>query len=321
MFADQLPIESIDLQCESYRISESLDSPRLEESLRAVGQLNPVLVLASGEKGFVPVCGFRRLRALANIGAAQVVARVVPAHLAKPIAAFRTALWDNLAHRDLSDLEKARVLHNLKHYCGVDNDSLIREYLPILGLAPHKNSLQTYLTLNSMLPDLRRHLVDGRMTVASAIRIAGWARDDQIGIAAAFGAARWSASLQRQVLDLLEELAFAEGSSLLDIIGRPDIANALGDESLSAFQRGERVHAILYRWKNPRLTSAEKRFLEGRDGLGLPGCIRLSPGPYFETPLLRVEFEAPSPARFRELAAAVQRASESAGFDELFEVH
>jgi hypothetical protein len=320
MLVEELPIASIDVQSETYRISESLDSLRLEKSLCEVGQLNPVLLLPNGDKGFIPVCGFRRLQALLNIGAARAFARVLPPELATPLAAFRTALWDNLGHRELSDLEKARALHNLKHFCGVDNDILIREYLPVLGLVPHKNMLRTYLALNSVLPHLKPLLIDGRVTLASAARIAGWGRDDQFAIAGAFRSARWSASLQRQLLDLLEELAAVETGGPRGILSRPDIANALGDDALSPFQRGEKVYAILYRWKNPRLSSAEKRFLEGKESLGLPGCVRLSPEPFFETPRLRVEFEAPSPTRFRELAAAVHRASESPRFDELFEV-
>ncbi len=319
MLIEEIPLESIETGNETYRISESLDVPRLESSLREVGQLSPLIVVRGPDGELVPVCGFRRLRAMLKIGFTRVLASVLPAG-SEPVDVFRTALWDNLAHRELNDLEKVRTLHVLKSTCGVGQEKLVEEYLPLLGLSAHKNVLRSYLSIASMLPDLRRMLEEGRITLATACRLASWREGDQIEFAAACAKARWSASLQRQLLESLEELALVRADSPSGILKRTEIVEALDEPGLSPFQRGEKVYLILSRWRYPRLSGAEQRFLEGKKSLGLPGCVRLSPEPYFETPRLRVEFEAPTPERFRELAEAVRRASESPRFIDLFEV-
>ncbi len=320
MLFEKISIEAIDAGDERYRISEALVSPALESSLREIGQMNP-LTLVEGKGGsLVVVTGFRRVNALKGIGATHALARILPRENSGPLEAFRLAVWDNVAHRELQALEKARALHTLKHTCGASRELLVGTYLPLLGLEPHKNVLQVYLALHNMTPALKHLLMDSRITPAVAERLAGKSPEDQQQIGAAFEKARWSTSLQRQLLDLVEELAVTGKAGFGGVFNRPEIAALLDDVSLSPFQRGEQVYAALYRWRNPRLSRAEEKFRQGKRSLGLPGAVRLTPEPFFETPRLRVEFEAPSPEQFRELAAAVQRAAESPRLAELFEV-
>jgi hypothetical protein len=94
----------------------------------------------------------------------------------------------------------------------------------------------------------------------------------------------------------------------------------LDDSRLSPFQKGEKLHQVLCRLRNPRLSRAAERFLAEKKLLGLPGSIQITPDPFFETPGLRVEFNASSADRFRDLTAALQRASQMAALDEMFDV-
>ena len=60
--------------------------------------------------------------------------------------------------------------------------------------------------------------------------------------------------------------------------------------------------------------------MEQKKSLGLPAAIKISTDPFFETPGLRVEFNAGTPGRFRTLAAALQSASQMPVLEELFDV-
>ena len=167
MIFKETDLEEIDVENETFRISEGLDSAPVLDSLREVGQLNPVILLELKPRMAI-VCGFRRIRALRQLGKAGVLARILSAEDCDRTGAFLLALWDNLAHRQLSPLEKARVLFKLGNMCGVSTERLVRAYLPALGLAPNENVLHSHLLLNELHQDLRRCLAEGKLTQPSA---------------------------------------------------------------------------------------------------------------------------------------------------------
>jgi len=303
-------IGEIDAECEDFRVSEELDSECLSDSLRAVGQLNPVILLERGAR-LVIVCGFRRIAALRRLGARAVTARILKAEDCRTTHPLELALRDNLAHRKLSPLEQARAVVKLRDICGIARDRLISEYLPLLGLPPRENALAACLALHAARPELRRLFAADALTLASMERLAKLSENEQNHFAALMTTVRLSASLQKKTLDLLDDLAGMNRASFTAPLGFPEILEFLGDAKLSSFQKGEKLHGALYRLRNPRLARAEADFAARRKRLGLPGAIRVLPPPYFETAGLRVEFEAASPDKFRELAAALQKAADS----------
>ncbi len=316
----EVRLENVDFGDETFRISEDLDPAPLGDSVREVGQLNPVILQEKKGSRALIISGFRRLRALRRIGADHCLARFLPPDGGQPLAAFRIALWDNLAHRQLDPLEKARVLFTLKRICSTDQDTLVQTYLPMLGLASHKNVLQCYLKLHLLNSGLRRSLAEGALTVTSAEHLALQGQGVQAAMAALFDRARFSASLQRQFMDLVEDLAAIRECGAEEIVGHPEICTALNDSSQTPFQRGEAVFKILHRRRNPRLSAAEERFQAEKARLGLPGSVRLTADPFFEKPRIRVEFEAPSADGFREIADALHRAAHAPALADLFRV-
>jgi hypothetical protein len=319
MIFNEMPLEEMDFTDESFRISEELDSAALMDSLRAVGQLNPACVL-EGYPQMTIVCGFRRLRALRRLGNARALVRILPRSASDLTPTFNLALWDNLSHRQLNPLEKARVLAGLKDICGVPEELLLETYLPVLGLKPSADTLLVYLSLNGLHPDLRKCLIDGRLTQSSAEKLAEIPLESQARFAELMSRIRLSASSQRKVLSLLSDLAAIGRVALTEPLRHPEVLSAVDDPRLSPFQKGERIYEALYRLRNPRLSRAAEQFSARKQMLGLPGSIQITGDPFFEVPGLRVQFDASSADRFRDLTAALQKASSMPALEELFEI-
>jgi hypothetical protein len=319
MISTQIPLEEIDWEDESFRISEELDSTAVLDSLREVGQLNPVILLDLAPRKAI-VCGFRRVRALKQLGHSRIFARILLNEACDKTHVFRIALWDNLSHRQLNGLEKARVLFKLLRFCGISNEVLIKTYLPLLGLVPHESVLHAYLALNQVQPGLRRCLAEGRLTLSSIEVLAKTMGEVQDNFASLMSKIQLSASLQRKVLGLLEDLSAMAGTQLHKPLDNPEASAVVDDSRLSPFQKGDRLFEILYRRRNPRLSQAIERFSAQKKLLGLPGSIRLTPHPFFETADLHVEFDASNKERFRELVTELQKASESPELEGLFQI-
>jgi hypothetical protein len=312
-------LEEIDIEDETYRISEELDSVPVLNSLKEIGQLNPVLLLDQFPAKII-VCGFRRIRALRKLNKGRVLARILSKESHSMFRCFELSLWDNLSHRKLNPLEKARLLYKLMNVCGVSGAVLIETYLPLLDLAPHKSVLESYIMLNGIHPTLRLCLVEDQLTLSSVDSLAGMPYDVQGRMASLMGRIRLSASLQRKVLALLEELSAMAGGRMDAPLDDPMVQSILDDFRLSPFQKGDKLHEILYRMKYPRLCKALDRFQASRKQLELPGSVRIIPHPFFETGDLRVEFQAASAESFRELADALHSAAQSPKLEELFHV-
>jgi hypothetical protein len=313
-------LSDINFADETFRITEDLDLERMSASLQAAGQLNPVVLLeGAGHAGFRIVCGFRRLHALLSLGRMEAAARIVTRDASGILQIFLVAVWDNLAHRQYGPLEAARILHTLKHCCGVKNEDLVARYLPSLGLSAHGNVLHSYLRLHRLNPDLRRLLNAGHLTLSSAERLARIPAEAQAGLAPLLGRIRLSASLQREVLELAEDIAALAETDLNEVLNRPGILAIADAAGLSAFQRGDKIHRLLYEQRNPRLSAARAGFLDEKSRLNLPGTIRLAADPFFETPRLRVEFDVTTAREFREVVGALERACGAPSLERLFE--
>jgi len=321
MIVREVPLSAIDFEDEIFRISEDLGLERMISSLQAVGQVQPVLLLErANSKPSKIVCGFRRLNGLRALGKAGASARIVNAAEFTMLEIFLRAIWDNLAQRPFNLLEVARVLFTLRQKCGVKDPALIEQFLPMFGLSPHRHVLQGYLGLHQLHAELRRLVIEGHLTLASAERLSREAPDAQARAAPIWSNIRLTASLQRELLDLVEDLSAISGTTPSEVLSDPEILAITREAGLSGYQKGQKIYDLLYRRRNPRLSVARDAFLAIKSELDLPGCVRLSPDPFFERPRLRVEFDVDSARAFREIVAALDRASGAAALDRLFQI-
>lgn len=319
MIFKEIPLEEISFENDAFRISEELNSTSIRESIRHIGQLNPIILLDQKPQMTI-VCGFRRVYALLEIGASRAYSRIIHTEDYDTARAFELALWDNLSIRQLDPLEKARVLFKLQHMCGMSTDRLISAYLPALGLAPSTKILDAYISLNGIHRELRRCLIEDRLTLSSLESLAGLPAKIQESIASLMDRIRLSASLQKKLLGLLDELAARTGEPYDAPLTGPHVLLILEDAGLSSFQKGERIYDELYCLANPRLSQAVELFQARKNSLNLPGAIQINAHPYFENPGLRIDFEASDINRLRQLTAALRDAAQSPAAEELFKL-
>jgi hypothetical protein len=251
----------------------------------------------------------------------EALARIEPASRSS-LELCSLALADNLSHRTLTPLECAKALSILHDLCGLSETVLVEQYLPLLGLPAHVNMLRSYLKLNCLVLGLRDKFRLGWLTLASVERLTVMPEAVQYQFSEFFAQARFSASLQKQVLELLEELGALAGGGINEVLALPELVAVLHDEALSQYQRGGKVHEVLYRRRHPRISRAYDEFNDKRQRLALPGTVQLAPDPFFEKGRIKVNFEFSSAEEFQAVASVIASAAEKkAVLDSLFDVH
>lgn len=315
----EISFEKIEYKDETFRISEDLTPAGLLDSMRETGQLNPVVLLEESGQHRI-VCGFRRVHALRKLNASKVVCRILTFTDPVYVDVFRFALWDNLSHRELEPLETARAVYKLKVDFGLSDDVLIQEYFPHLGLPASRQALDAQIMLHTSPAAIQRQFREGHLTLFSVERLASMSSTSQEKIVSVMLKMRLSASLQRKLFALVEDLAAINDSEPDDVFNNTEIADVLSNERLSPGERGDKVYAILYRNRYPVVSQFGKRFLEQKKLLGLPGAIRITADPYFEKPDLHVEFTAGDAVHFRKLVEDLHEASRKQELDRLFRI-
>jgi hypothetical protein len=316
MIFKTIPLLQINFSDESCRLSDDLHSERMEASIQEIGQVTPVVVVAMPDGKYAIVCGFRRLHAMRRLGLAEASARVEDGARTR-LELFLTALYDNLSHRALTCFEQARVICRLGE-CGVPDEVLISKFMPALGLKPHRESLNGSRRLLKLVPDLRDLVLHDRLTETSAQRLAAYPEDIQSRFVRLLQPIRLSASLQRKVLDLIDDLGATASSGISAVLDHRALGAILEDEKLSPPQKGEQIHGYLARERYPRLSRAHEDFRATKADLALPGTVTVVPDPYFETPRVRFGFEASGPDQFRSIIAALEAAGRRPQLQDLF---
>jgi ParB/RepB/Spo0J family partition protein len=152
-----LDLSAIDLRFSRLRLMDPRAEARMLASMRRQGQLTPVVV-GRDEGGVFLVDGFKRYRALQQLGAAQLRAQV----LEWPVRSLKAAIVQLNGRRGLTSIEESWVLQSLHQ-----DDALTQEQIGVL-LGRHKSWVCRRLALverlcDEALENLRLGLISARI--------------------------------------------------------------------------------------------------------------------------------------------------------------
>ena len=252
----QTAITAIDATDFTYRITTEDDVTALTASIGRVGLLCPPILAPAGGRWRV-VCGFRRLAACRCLNWSHLDARRVP----EPVDPWRCALWavaENAAQRALNPVETGRALRLIRRNAPCEKER--REALAVLGLPDNHKAEKRFSDLCDFPGGLQRAVARGEVALPTAAALGQMAPEVAETLASLFVALRFGLNKQREVVELLEEIARRERRSLAEVLDEPDLAALLGDANGDRALKGQRLRAALRRRRFPALTAAERRF-------------------------------------------------------------
>ncbi|MBT9140379.1 MAG: putative chromosome-partitioning protein ParB [Dehalococcoidia bacterium] len=155
----ELPIEQIQLN--PYQPRKMFNEEKLAELARSVEQhgiLQPLIVRPANQ-GFELVAGERRLRAAGIAGLEQVP---VVVKLLSDREMMEIALIENLQREDLNPLEEAEAYKRLLDEYGYTQEQLAER------IGKSRSAVANILRLLALHPEVRREVVDGRLSEGHA---------------------------------------------------------------------------------------------------------------------------------------------------------
>ncbi len=276
-------LSEIDFTDRSFPFSCGEIPQKLIESIKQVGLLQPPL-LQGAAIGYKVVCGRRRLEALQQSGAEDLVIEffLAPAGAIKEL--FRRALWENLAQREFNPVEIADVYNKALEI--FSEEELRREIKPALKIPKRQRFHKRYLAIAGFSRELRELLAAGVVDPESVDLISGWGGSELTALIELIAETGLRRNKLREVINRLDDLARRDRVSPCEPLAAACVAvrDAEGKIDIGALRNQLKV--MLY----PHLTAARKNFTEKLDKLSLPADIYLEAPPDFEGGEYRLSF-------------------------------
>ncbi len=313
----QIPLASIDLRDETFRISFGRPVEALRESIRAVGVLNPPVVRELDRKGrYQVVLGFQRVGACRALGQKEILCRVLVSGL-KEQEMLLMGVHDAVASRRLNPIEIARALERLGKF--FTRGQLIEKYLPVLGLGASGEVYTRYVQLLRLSKSLRLAVAREELAMSVGGEFLRIAPAERRALFDLFQQLRLGVNLQKEFFSLCFESSRRDKISIMQLVQGSALRGILKNAKLSVPQKAALVRDYLKRLRYPRLSEKERQFQSVVKRLGLAPGTALHAPPYFEGTMYRMELRFETYAELRDRLAKLQESVAQRLMEEDFE--
>ncbi len=304
-------ISDIDLKPGPFTMSFHFNLEPLKASIDKFGILNPPYLLSNSDGKHKVVAGYRRLLAVSELGWPYALCRILPGDF-PPLEALLLNLHDNLVHRRLNHIEKAMVLQSLTRFLG--KEQVVPKFMPLLDLAPNNQTFELILGLLDLEETIQHSVAAERLSPRIAGLMSNIKRDDRLCINDLFTSLRWSFNLQWKLTQWIMEIASRQGRSIKGVLKEAGIRDLLHNERMNDPQKVKAVVKLLKVRRFPSLVEAERLFKKGLAGLSLSSGVKVTPPPFFEGIVYKLEI---SFARGEELKEKLAELSHTPGLEKV----
>ena len=282
-----LPLKQIDFSDNLCSFTWGDYQTPLEDSIRGCGLINPPLLLEKEKNSLAVICGFQRIECCRNLGWGTIPALVMEKPL-PPADRLLISFWDNVSHRELNIIEKSIVIKKLSFF--LSPEKICSEFLPVLGLHPHKREIERALKLIELPTRAKQAVIDGLLAVDTALQLYNFDQQDRTGIVEFLMELRLGSSKQKEILEFMYEICRIENISPRELIKDDEISAIQKHEELSRPQKAGLIRLWFKKRRFPRLTAVEEDFQSWLKTLHLDNTVSIKHPPYFEGKKRKIEF-------------------------------
>ncbi len=281
-------LKDIDDQPGPYCMSFGFNLRPLIKSIKKFGLVNPPLVVENKQGKMTIIIGYRRIQALKSLGWDKIPSRILSKSELYPPECLLLNLHDNIATRNLNEVEKGMVLSRLENY--FNRTEILKQYMPLLDLPSHEPILIFFINLEkNFKKDIKEYIVQGHMSLKTAKMLLEMDLESRHSVFHLISNIKFNVNQQIQLIDYLVDLSNINGKSVSMFLKEQPFENICSDTHLNNPQKANALLRQLKAKRFPTLHQAETAFKDKVLKLGLPKDIRVIAPPYFEAPHYRLE--------------------------------
>jgi len=272
-----VPINAIDLENTSYKISSSTSILGLIHSVRQFGLLSPPII-QKHNSGYIVISGFRRIHACRQLGWIHVEARVVGAEVNK-LDCLKVSIADNLNNRQLNIIEQSTAISKLGEFYNDDKElSLAAD---AIGFQVNGSFVKKLRKLCALPPELQESVALGAISLTVALEIGVFDNDSIPYFIDLIKSLNPTLNQQKEILLMIKEISKIQGISVKEIFDN-SIKGILNNPDYTRNQKIQDLRTHLKRLRFPVIADFNDAFNKLIQRLDLPANINIVPPENFE---------------------------------------
>lgn len=296
-----------------YCMSFGFDIRPLAQSIDRVGLVNCPLLIENKNAELTVILGYRRVQALKTLGWDRIPCGVLSEAEVSPLECLFLNLYDNLATRNLNEVEKGMVLNRL--HSQIPGKEMLEVYMPLLELPSNEPTLLFFIKLEQELDtEIKEYLVQKKISLQTVKMLLKMESDERSHVFNFMSNIKFNINQQKQFIDNIVDLTVIENKSAHELLNEPPLKMILVNKHSNNPQKAKAILKLLRGRRFPSMVKAEKAFKKKVSSLDLPKSASIHAPPYFEEPHYRLEVLF---REGRELRETINRLTQSEGLDEL----
>ncbi|BBO80091.1 hypothetical protein DSCO28_06570 [Desulfosarcina ovata subsp. sediminis] len=295
-------LDRIDLSDDTFRITTNDDLTELALSISAIGLLQPPTVIVN-QDGYIPVCGFRRIAALATLGRENVTVQALPADH-PPLDTACLAISDNSSQRPLNVIEQSRAYRLLQdRTLSSDWQRVARS----VGLPDSDQARKRIMPVAGMPDPLQRGILEGSIALPVALQISRFDVDSAAVLVSFFRQIHTGLNVQRELLDLMGEIALRDDISISQLLRQSGVSAIMENPSAPTPQKVRQVRQRMKILRYPERSRVEDRYHQALRSLKLDPRVQLLPPKDFEGKSYRLTLTVESRRQLEALQREIEK--------------
>ena len=295
-------LNDIDLSSENYDrylFRYERDSGVVEESIRKVGLINPVILKKSldADETYSVICGYQRIMAYQKLGQVSIEAKVIDGLDDEEVLLL--VLHDNLFSRGFNEIEKAIALKKFLDI-GYSYDRLMAEIAPLVEIPPNRNVIDKYLSVLRLDSEIKQSVARSELELEKAfllISLDGVERD--VVYRFLFRESITNINEAKETMRNLLDLKLIKQLEIDELLSTSEISHIISDSKSNKRQKGEKICRLIKSMRYPAISMKEDEFDKTCRDMRLDNDVRINHSRYFEGDEIRVTLKASNEEKLR----------------------
>jgi ParB family chromosome partitioning protein len=271
-------LERIHLEDNTFQVTTEAAIETLAGAIARLGVMHPPVLLPV-DSGYRVVCGFRRISACKSLDLSHISARLLSPDTDQ-LTCVQLAIAENSLQRPLNLIEQSRALVLLS---GVYHDpDDLRRAAGVMGLPDNFSAIHKLRQLSSLAPQIQEGVLSNVLSMAMALDLGQMEKSSGTGLSLLFGYLKLGLNKQREILTMIQEIAFREHLTVKDILNSPELQQIMVHEKWDRSRKTVHLREYLRRRRYPSITAVESDFEAQVQSLDLESGIALIPPRDFE---------------------------------------
>ncbi len=230
------------------------DLSALIQSIQEIGLIGPPTVWLH-DSAYIPVSGFRRLRAVQLSGIEKIDCRIMPENAARACA--MQAVADNAFSRELTPAEQVRAVQLLGRF--MDAEQMARQSCGIFNRPMSAGFISGLLAVSTLPPEAILLLEKGKLALKPARRLTGYDKEIIDVLVQMFSRIKVSSGKQLDMITSFTEVCKREQMTPGRFFNESGLQTILNLDTLDLGQKGDQVRHYLTRRRFPNLEQARQK--------------------------------------------------------------